>query len=393
MTNELLKLIEDQSPGSTPLYIVIRGSHAYGTNVPTSDTDYAGVFIQPLDDILGFNYKEQINDNKNDIVFYEVKRFLQLLQTNNPNILELLNTPEDCVIYKHPIFDLILEHKEKFVTKLCANSFVGYAYEQISKAKGMNKKQNWEEDKITRKDVLDFCYVIENEKTINWKTWNKKYDEKFCGVVNIPNAHDVYAVFYDIEAANCFSDTIPQEQRENAIQARKKANLSMGFGYKGIVKSDIGKSVSESNQLRLSSIPMGEKPICTIFYNKDAYTQHCKDYKSYEEWLEKRNIDRWVDVKTHGQRIDGKNMLHCTRLIQMAHEMAEGKGIIVRRPNASELIKIRKGEVDLQSILDNVENEIHVIKQLFENSNLPEKVDPELLNKLLIKIRKEIYKC
>lgn len=393
MKNELLKLIEEQSPGSTPLYIVIRGSRAYGTNVPTSDTDYAGVFIQSIDDILGNNYKEQINDSKNDIVFYEVKRFLQLLQTNNPNILELLNTPEDCIIYKHPAFDLILEHKEKFVTKLCANSFVGYAYEQISKAKGMNKKQNWEMDKITRKDVLDFCYVLEGEKSINWKDWNKNYDEKFCGVVNVPNARDVYAVFYDSDAANCFSETIPQEQRDITLEARKKANLSMGFGYKGIVKCEFGESVSESNQLRLSSIPKDEKPICNIFYNKDAYTQHCRDYKSYEEWLTKRNTARWVDVKSHGQQIDGKNMLHCTRLIQMAHEMAEGKGIIVRRPNAKDLIKIRKGEVDLQSILDNVENEIVIIKKIFKESNLPDKVDPILINDLLIKVRKEIYKC
>ena len=67
---ELLKLISEKSPGSKPLYLVIRGSHAYGTNIETSDTDYSGVFIQSEDDILGNKYIEQINDDKNDTVIY-----------------------------------------------------------------------------------------------------------------------------------------------------------------------------------------------------------------------------------------------------------------------------------------------------------------------------------
>ena len=62
MKEELIKLIEEKSPGSKPLYLVIRGSHAYGTNVETSDTDFSGVFIQSLDDILGNKYLEQINE-------------------------------------------------------------------------------------------------------------------------------------------------------------------------------------------------------------------------------------------------------------------------------------------------------------------------------------------
>ena len=87
MKEQLLKFIEDKSPGAIPLLLVIRGSHAYGTNVETSDTDYSGVFIQKIDDILGFNYIEQINDDKNDTVIYEIQRFLQLLSSNNPTVL------------------------------------------------------------------------------------------------------------------------------------------------------------------------------------------------------------------------------------------------------------------------------------------------------------------
>jgi hypothetical protein len=398
MKNELLKLIDSKSPGSIPLYLVVRGSHAYGTNLPQSDTDYSGVFVQNLDDILGMSYVEQINDDKNDIVIYELRRFLELLAKNNPTILELLNTPEDCIVYKHPLFDKILDNKDKFLTKICANSFGGYAKEQIGKAKGQNKKQNWEKDKVTRKDVLDFCYVIEGEKSIPWKVWNSGdnleryiYDEMFCGVVNVPNARDIYSVYFDEVAHMCFSKSFPENVRESAKYIRTENNLPLGFGYKGLVKTGEGVNDAESNQLRLSSIPKGETPICIITYNKDGYMQHCKDYKSYETWLEERNEQRWVDVESHGQKIDGKNMMHCRRLMDMAREIAEGKGIVVRRPNAQELIDIRQGKIDLQTLIDHVESEIKEIDLLYKNSNLPDKVDNKLIEQILINIRKKIY--
>ena len=392
MKEQLLKFIQDKSPGATPLLLVIRGSHAYGTNVETSDTDYSGVFIQKIEDIIGFNYVEQINDDKNDTVIYEIQRFLQLLSSNNPTVLELLNTPEDCILYKHPIFDEILNNRDIFITKICAKSFGGYGKMQIQKAKGQNKKQNWEKDKVTRKDVLDFVYVIEGSKSIPWKKWNEEggYEEKFCGVVNVPNAKDVYAVYFDKSSFSCFSDSLSSKIRQRMRKYVIENNLPF-LSYKGLVKTGEGANVAESNALRLSSIPKGETPICNIVYNKDGYSEHCKDFKSYEDWLANKNEARWVDVKSHGQKIDGKNMMHSKRLMSMAREIAEGKGINVRRDDAEYLISIRRGEIDLETLIAEVEKEIVEIDELFTNSNLPDSVDKNFVNNLLIKIRKNIY--
>ena len=394
MKENLINFIEQKLPGAIPLLIVIRGSHAYGTNIETSDTDYSGIFVQSEDDILGNKYIEQINDDKNDTVIYEVRRFLELVSKNNPTVLELLNTPEDCILYKDPNFDIILENRNKFITKICSNSFGGYAKMQIQKAKGQNKKQNWEKDKVTRKEVLDFVYVIEGEKSIPWKEWNKddnEFEEKFCGIVNVSNARDLYAVYYDSVARNMFSENVSEQSRETIKKHMKDRGNPMGFGYKGLVKTNEGINSTESNALRLSSIPKGETSICNIIYNKDAYTQHCNDYKSYQTWLNERNESRWVDVNSHGQKIDGKNMMHCKRLIQMSREIAEGKGIIVRRENAKELISIRKGEIDLQTLIDSVELEIVEIDKLFINSKLPDSVDNNFIHELIVKIRKQLY--
>ena len=242
---------------------------------------------------------------------------------------------------------------------------------------------------------MDFVYVIEGEKSIPWKVWNENeehvYEEKYCGVVNVPNARDVYAVFYDGKARNIFSENIAKELREKLKQHLINNKEPLGFGYKGLVKVGEGANAAESNQLRLSSIPKGETPICNIIYNKDGYTMHCKDYKEYQDWLENRNETRYVETQEHGQKIDGKNMMHCMRLIRMAQEIGAGKGIIVRRPDAQELLSIRRGEVDLENLIAMADQAILEMDSIFDNSDLPNKTNPELVNALLIHIRREFY--
>lgn len=381
--------IEELKNRNLIIFEGIVGSKAHGTDTEQSDTDIKGVFVMPIEDIFGTKYVEQINDEKNDVVYYEIRRFLELLQTNNSTILELLNLPEDCILYKNPIFDIILENKDKFLSKKCANSFGRYALGQITKATGLDKKQNWEKDKVTRKTPIDFCYIHLNEKSMSLIDYliNHNMDQKFCGLSKIPHSRDTYALFYDF-TSSVLSDELPKLRKKilkflNKLPGYKELPL----GFKGIAFED-------SNDIRLSSIPINCPKhyfIGYISYNKDGYTQHCRDFREYTEWLEKRNINRWVDVKSHGQKIDGKNMSHCRRLMDMAREIAEGEGIIVRRPNAEYLRSIRKGEVDLQTLIDHVKNEISEIDSLYAKSNLPDDVNIEFINELLIKIRKNIY--
>ena len=86
-----------------------------------------------------------------------------------------------------------------------------------------------------------------------------------------------------------------------------------------------------------------------------------------------------------------KNMMHCMRLIRMSQEIGRGEGIIVRRPDREYLLSIRRGEIDLDSLIDTAELEIKEMDKIFEESDLPKGIDPELVNTLLIKIRREFY--
>ncbi len=341
------------------LFKAIVGSQAYGTNTQNSDIDYKGVYAQSVEELIGFNYKEQIEISK-DECYYEVRRFLQLLQSANPTMMELLYMPNDCIIEKHPAFDLIVDNRARFLTKKCLHSFGGYAIAQIKKAKGLEKKMNWEQDKVVRKTPFDFCYVHQEGKTLPLLQFLKenKLSEKRCGLVALNHFKNCYALYYDTMNVFC---------------------------YQGIV-SDQG------NDVKLSSIPAGEKPFCVMNFNKEGYSSHCRDFIEYDTWLKNRNVQRYVDIANHQQQIDGKNLLHCRRLLDMATEIATQNTVIVRRPNAQELLKIRRGEIDLAAFMERVEIEIEQLTQLFEASNLPDDIETDFVNELLLEVRNKIQK-
>ncbi len=94
--------IEQVKENGWLIFEAIVGSKAYGLDTAKSDTDIRGVFVLPKDLFYSLDYKPQVSNESNDIVYYELKRFIELLARNNPNIIELLNMPESacCKIMK-----------------------------------------------------------------------------------------------------------------------------------------------------------------------------------------------------------------------------------------------------------------------------------------------------
>ena len=365
--------IQDLKEQRLIIFEGVVGSQAYGIATPTSDTDIKGVFMMPLNGLLNFDYVEQVSDEKNDTTYYELRRFLQLVQTNNPNILELLNLPEDCILHKDPIFDLVLDNKSEFVSKICKFSFGGYAIEQIKKARGLNKKivKPIEEK---RKGVLDFCYVPFEQGSIPLLEYLEMNDmiQEHCGLVAIPHMRRyTYSVFYD----------------RNSELVKKGVKVPVPHTpFRGVVSD-----TENANDVSLSDIPKGMMPVFIMQFNKDGYSSHCKDYREYWEWVEKRNEHRFTDNMVHGKGYDGKNLAHCHRLLDMAIEIGEGKGINVRRHNREQLLSIRRGEYDYDQLVAEAQEKIEKMDQVFDLSDLPEKIEQDFVNHLLLKMRKERY--
>jgi len=356
------------------IFKCLSGSHMYGTNTESSDEDFKGIFVQSPESVLENGYKEQISIS-DDEVYYEIRRFVDLAAGGNANMLEILFCPEDNIKFKHPVWDLVRERRFEFLSKQCRHSFIGYAYEQIKKANGLDKKMNWEKDKTERKDILDFCYIIPNNEKVSIpvKKWLDKqgYKQEACGLTEIPHFRFCYFLYYD---------------HHKHMMSDNPRFKGTDLKYKGIAQD-----LLTSNSVSLSEIPFYAFPEGVLSFNSDGYSMHCKDYNSYQTWLKERNESRYVDSKLHGQKIDGKNLLHCVRLLETGVDIAEKKDLIVRRENAPYLISIRKGEVNLQEILDKSEEMIEKTRVAFDKSDLQEKVDRGELIKLVTKVRRAYY--
>ena len=393
-------------------YEYVRGSHAYGTNIKDengndiSDTDIGGVFICPEEILKGLRsgYVEQVADEKNDTVYYELGRWVELLMKSNPTALESLFIPEDCIIGEiHPAVQYILEHRDLFVTKECLNPLLGYSFNQIKKAKGLNKKINIPED-FQRKDILDFCYTFKNQGSQPIKDFLEEngLNQKYCGLVNIPNMRDVYGVYYDFAAYFKFENIrygVSSYVVNGDTYYFSKFNIDFNeinerienkkfFHYDGIVNPD---EIYKSNTVRLCSIPKGEKPICFMHYNKDAYTSHCNDYKEWVEWKKHRNPVRYENNKGHNY--DSKNMSHTIRLMEMGVELAEGKGFNVRRTgdDVKHLLDIRNHVMSYEEIMQEANELKEKFDKAVEVTTLPEKIDYDTINNILLKARDIAY--
>ena len=373
-------------------YEYVRGSTLYHLSLDNgqSDLDIGGVFIAPYKNIIGLRsqYPEQVADEKNDTVFYELGRWVELLLKANPTALESLFIPKDCIIGEvHPAVQYVIDHRDAFLSKECFNTFYGYAVSQISKARGLNKKIV---NPVTeRKGVLDFCYTNYKQGSAEFKNWLEHRDlkQEYCGLVNIPNMHDMYSVFYD------WGNHIKHEGISDKLKKFYKHYKPDGelenepmIGYRGIVAS----SGDESNAVRLSSVEKGVEPICQLYYNKDGYVSHCRMYKEYKEWEAKRNPVRYES--NLDKNYDSKNIMHCMRLVRMAKELAQGKGFnVVRTEDREYLLNIRKHMYEYDEVMAQLETEKAEMEEAIKTTTLKEHNDVDEISDILFKARELAY--
>lgn len=423
------------------IYNYLRGSHCHGISTPLSDEDYCGIYLAPVEQILGLglDYQDQISNETNDIVWYELQKFMNLLLKSNPTVLEALFVDDKYVEYEHPIMTEIKKHKEKFLTKKCFDSFFSYAKSQIKKARGLNKKINWEVPE--RKGILDFVYTYHKQGSSKIRNWleYRNLKQKYCGLVNVPNMHDNYSVFYDwgnhflnenvtfndlkeaylddnvYDTINIVKRLKNGEKNLTLLKKLRKAqfknmvnfivetyglddyhgltglasleywfNLQKPIGYKGMTNE-----AETSNELRLSSVEQWVLPICHISYNKDGYSSHCRVWKEYQDWIKHRNPVRYESNLK--KSYDAKNMCECFRLINCGIEIARGEGYNVDRSNidADFLLDVKNHKYEYNELMEMLEKKNDEMEKAMAESTIPDKIDVEFVNDLLLKIRKE----
>ncbi len=117
--------------GDRLCFICFGGSHAYGTNIETSDIDIRGVCLPNTDELIGLNkfYQEEQKDEDTDVVIYEFSKFVKLAMDNNPNVLEMLGNREYLIF--NEVGEKLIKNASLFLSKKCIVTFMGYATSQL----------------------------------------------------------------------------------------------------------------------------------------------------------------------------------------------------------------------------------------------------------------------
>jgi uncharacterized protein len=268
------------------LFRAIVGSHAYNLNDEHSDFDYVGLFNVPAREYANIYPvpPEQtiFHSKEKDVTFYSLKRIMHLLSLCNPNMLEILWSPERCIEYKHPAIDFLFKNRDIFLSTRAKYTYTGYAHSQIIKATGNNK---WISNQKPEKHpkLEDFCKIIVDSKNgMPARTVPCDLDLAKYNVSRVEGGHNLYRLYY--------------------------------YG-------DDAKGVFCGGQVVCQSIPIeheSEKFAGLMIVDEDLYKKESKDWKNYWDWVKNRNPERWTPKEGKGLIGNYKNLSHCIRLMYSA---------------------------------------------------------------------------
>lgn len=146
------------------MYEVIMGSSAYGVSNDSSDLDIYGWGIPPkaelfpnlkglvpgFDEIQGFDQFQQHHvkyedalggkGREYDLSIYNIVKYFKLCMDNNPNMIDSLFVPLDCVVHSTQVGNLVRENRKIFLHKGSYYKFLGYAHSQLHKMKSQERE-------------------------------------------------------------------------------------------------------------------------------------------------------------------------------------------------------------------------------------------------------------
>lgn len=375
---------EGHSFAARTLLLAVTGSNAYGLAIEgVSDIDYKGIFIAPKSYYLGLKEIEQIEgkgiegifsnnqDNKgltkidvdyqkfnflkgNDFVIYELKKYLNLLINANPNIQELLWLND--YIYLNPLAKILINNREKFLTKKVKFSYVGYANAQLKKVE------------IHRRWLLNPPKKEPKPEDFNF---TELYKPLSLSEIN------AFMNFLWIVVRDCIEYLQPAEELRLILQEK--------IDYKQIF---LNHRFPENIEKQIQEYTNASDDFMRLTFASRNYLSAKKEWKSYQNWLKNRNVKRQLLEKKCGY--DSKHASHALRLLYTGREIIKQKTLIVNRTqsgDANYLLDVKLGNISYEEVMQECNQVFNEIKNIPDkNIDLPDEIDNNFLNDLAIEI-------
>ncbi len=328
------------------------GSISYGTNLPTSDVDFRGVFCgDPINILAPFHpIKECEDQDEEDTKLFELRHFFKLCVDCNPNIIETLWVDESDIIFTTDAYHYIRQYREEMLSQKIAHTTSGYAFSQLKRIKGHNKWINnpQSDQPPVPKDFVSMVQYFGKDKMLKFNIDDWNVDHQFGHYGN-----DIYGIYEG-----------------------KGRRLYDKFGK---LNTDIPISREELGLPKL-----------IVKYNKSVFKEHLQNNEQYWSWKKNRNKSRSVLEEEFGY--DTKHAMHLVRLLRMGKEVLETGKIIVKRPDAEELLAIRNGSMTYEEIVEYAEDMDNDIKtNLLKNTDLQKKVNKVRVAEILMTAQDAIW--
>lgn len=333
------------------LFLTAHGSHAYGTNLPTSDRDYKGFAVPPKEYFLGYAKRFEQAEFKGDpdMVVYGIQKFFKLAADCNPSIIEVLFTDQADHQIVHPLAIPILQKRDLFISKKAKFTFSGYAVSQLKK---IRSHKRW----------IDGGPQKPPERADFGLPENPLIPKNQLDAVQAAIKKQIEA--WDIDLTHM----------DDALRIDLQEKISSSLAEQGVLKD---------NQWILAGKKLGlEDNFIELMDAERRFGGAVNEWRSYQTWLVQRNPQRSVLEAKWGY--DTKHGMHLIRLMRMCREILEGKGVQVKRHDAEELLAIRHGLWTYDQLLEWADRQEDELNELYKTSKLPKSPPTLELDKLLV---------
>lgn len=327
------------------------GSHAYGTSLPTSDLDFKGFAIPPIEYFHGFVKKfEQAEQHEPfDAVIYDIRKFFTLAADCNPSIIETLFVDDSDIIHITYDGEYIRKHANSFLSKKVKHTFSGYAFSQLGRIKRHYEwLHNPPKKEPTRED-----FGLPERTTIPG-------DQRAAIMAAVKKRVDEWNGLLDLDMVDSVSAMAMRHKVEQYL-----ASIHMG-------EDKVWESAAKD---------VGVPPnVMEVLLSERAYNGARNVWQQYLTWQKQRNPARAALEAKYGY--DTKHGMHLVRLMRMGHEILTTGKVNVKRPDAQELLEIRGGSWTYEEILEWAERMDVTMQKAYDESKLPHSPDRDFLDRL-----------
>ena len=330
------------------IFLTRYGSHAYGTSTPSSDLDVRGVAIPPRDYILGFSktFEQSISSTPVDLCIYGLQKFMNLAADCNPSIIEVLWVDDSDILLETSLGKKLRDHKQLFLSQKAKHTFSGYALSQL---KRIRAHRRWLLSPLKSPPSRSEFSLPERRVM--------SVDQQGAAFARIQQLLDSWELdLSDLDDARRIHITtqIARVVEEKTTDDFRQAGKLLGF----------------------------DDNLMDYLEREKRYQTASREWDNFQNWKTNRNKARAELEAKMGY--DGKHASHLVRLLKMCREILEGKGVIVKRPNAEELLEIRNGAWTYDQLVEFAETEDKALYEVMKQSPLPRTPPRDQLDRLCV---------